>query len=228
VGAVGTPWPWWGHPGLGGDTLALVGTLWLLWGCRGHGGNAVAMVAMPWVWWRCRGCGGDTLALVGTLWLSWGCPGHGGDALAVVGMPWPCTPQARAASPALSALGKGHRSRGRVGEQRLGGDCRVTWAVLSSQLVLVPGSGLGDAWALAAPFPQPPAGTQTPTAQLQPCAHPLCRELREGLHSPVRSHLPLRGVVRNLWPQPSRTSRIYPYDSEGCSGRGVWRDEARR
>lgn len=91
----------------------------------------------------------------------------------MVGMPWPRILQAHAASPSLSALGMGHRrrSRGSVGEQWLGRDCCVTWGVPSSQLGLVQGLVFPmrlEAQALTAPFPQPPAGTQTPTAWLQP------------------------------------------------------------
>ena len=130
-------WPWWGCPGHSGGALAVVGMPSLWWGCPGHSGDALAMVGMPWLWWGCPGHGGDALAMVGMPW-PWG------DALAMVGMPWPCIPQARTASPPLSALGMGHghRSRGSVGEQWLGRDCCVTWGVPSSQLGLMQGSGI--------------------------------------------------------------------------------------
>lgn len=96
---------------------------------------------MSWLWWGCPDHGGDVLTVVGMSWLWWGCSGHGGNVLAMVGMPWPCTPQACTASP-LSVPGMGHRSRGSVSEQRLGGGCCVTWGILISQLGLLQGSGI--------------------------------------------------------------------------------------
>lgn len=58
-------------------------------------------------------------------------------------------------------------------KQRLGRDCRLTWGVPRSQLDLMQDSGISlshglESRALAAPFPQPPAGTQAPTAWLDP------------------------------------------------------------
>lgn len=149
----------------------------------------------------------------------WGCPGHGVPALAVVSMPWPCTLQLCTASP-LSAARMGHRSRGSMGEQQLGGGCRVTWGVPSSQLGILPGSVFPMLLEAQAPQPLFPRwGRRHPLPSLTP-------ELT--CTAPVRSPLPRAAFWRTCGPSPAGQVGFIPSDLRvvlcWCSGPGLGRE----